>query len=386
MKRHLTDKGIQAVKVPSKGQLEVFDLGYPGLALRVGIGGAKSFILFYRHRNKLSRVTLGRWPEVSLAEARERWRKTREAVAKGEDPSPRPDTKPDALAFERVVEEWLRRDVGTRNKASGAQRVGQLVEFDMLPAWRGRRIDEITSKDVIALLDAIMDRGAVVKARRVYAHLHRLFKWCRARHLITADPMEGLEKPGSEKSRERALTDAELTAVWQGCDAGPFGNIVKMLILTGARREEIGQLKWSEIQGDQIYLAGHRTKNGQPHIIPLTKPALDLLASVPRIVGHEHVFTAGDDKPVSGWSRAKSRLDKASGVKEWRVHDLRRTLAVGMQKLQIGLQVVESILGHSAGSRAGIVGVYQVHNYAVEKRQALDTWSAYVFSQLKQSS
>jgi integrase len=384
MKRHLTDKGIAAVKVPTRGQLEVFDLGYPGLALRVSLGGAKSFVLFYRHRNKLSRVTLGRWPEVSLADARERWRKTREAVAKGEDPAPRPD-KPNALAFEHVVEEWLRRDVAPRNKAASARRVGQLVEFDMLPAWRGRHIGDITSKDVIAVLDAITDRGAVVKARRVYAHLHRMFKWCKGRGLVVNHPMEGMEKPGSEKSRERALTDAELTAVWHSCDAGPFGNIVKMLILTGARREEIGQLKWSEIQGDQIYLEGNRTKNGLPHIIPLTKPALDLLASVPRIVGHEHVFTAGDDKPVSGWSRAKSRLDKASGVKEWRVHDLRRTLAVGMQKLGIGLQVVESILGHTAGSRAGIVGVYQTHNFAREKREALDAWSAYVFGLLRPS-
>jgi integrase len=181
------------------------------------------------------------------------------------------------------------RDIGPRNKASSVYQLGRVVDPDLLPAWRGRSIDTITQRDVVAVLDGIADRGAVIKARRVYANLKRMFKWCMARGFITDDPMKGLEKPGKEKSRERTLTDKELAAVWRAVDGGPFDSIVKLLILTGARREEIGQLKWSEIDGDTIRLEGTRTKNGGPHLIPLSKPALDLLKSLPRIVG-EYLF------------------------------------------------------------------------------------------------
>ena len=166
-----------------------------------------------------------------------------------------------------MVEEWLRRDVVPRCRASSAYGVQRLVEHDLLPAWRGRRIDTIVKHDVLMLLDAIVDRGAPAKARRVYIHAHRLFKWCAGRGIINVNPMVGIEAPGSESSRERVLTDTELAAVWQASTEWPFGAIVRLLILTGARREEIGQLTWDEVQGDTIHLDGSRTKNGSsaPH-------------------------------------------------------------------------------------------------------------------------
>ena len=382
MKRHLTDASVQRLKPPRDKDLEVFDLGYPGLALRVGYGGAKSFILFYRYAGKLRRQTLGRWPEVSLGAARERWRRTREAVARGDDPLGANGKVP-ALAFEAVVEEWLRRDVVPRCRASSAYRVQRLVEHDLLPAWQGRRIDTIVKHDVLMLLDAIVDRGAPAKARRVYVHAHRLFKWCAGRGIVSVSPMAGIEAPGRESSRERVLTDTELAAVWQASTDWPFGAIVRLLVLTGARREEIGQLIWDEIQGDTIVLEGSRTKNGNGHLIPLSSPALELLRSAPRI-GEKYVFTLDGIKPVSSWSRAKARLDKASGVAGWRIHDLRRTVATGMQRLGVGLQTVEALLGHTGGSRAGIVGVYQRHDFAAEKRVAVEAWGAHVMTLVRQ--
>ena len=194
MKRHLTDATVQRLRPPSRDSIEVFDLGYPGLALRIGNGGAKSFVLFYRYAGKLRRETLGRWPETSLGAARERWRRTREAVARGDDPLGANGKAP-ALAFEAVVEEWLRRDVATRNRASTAYHVHRIVECDMLPAWRGRRIDTITKHDVLVLLDSIADRGAPTKARRVHVHAHRLFKWCVARGLVAVKPDGGARAP-----------------------------------------------------------------------------------------------------------------------------------------------------------------------------------------------
>jgi integrase len=375
MKKHLTDLGIERMKAPKAGQEEVFDLGYPGLALRVGNGGAKSFVLFFRREGKLKRVTLGRWPRISLAAARESWR----AIQEGR---PLEQEQSAGELFSAAVEEWLRRDQ-SKNKASSVYQVTRALEHDVLPAWRGKRVDEITKRHVIELLDGITDRGAATKANRVFAYLRNFFGWCIKRDLLKASPMEGLDKPGKEVSRDRVLSDEELSRIWThaagGAELNGFGAITRLLILTGARREEIGQLRWSEIEGDTIHLANGRTKTGSAHIIPLSAAARELLASLPRY--GEFVF--GGDKPIAGWSRAKARLDEACGVADWRIHDLRRTVATGLQKLGVSLQTVEAVLGHTSGSRGGIVGVYQRHDYADEKRAALEAWGAHVCNIVK---
>jgi integrase len=376
MKKHLTAAGIERIKPPRQGTLEIFDLGYPGLALRVGHGGARSFEIFYRYEGKLKRKSLGRWPGVSLAQAREEWRKAREAIAKREAPSQHEGAKNPSLLFEHVAEEWLRRDQA-KNKSSSLYQVTRSLEADLLPAWRGKRIDQIAKADIHALLDSIADRGAPVMARRVQAYVNRFFAWCIERDKIKADPTAGMPRVGINKSRDRVLTDGELAKVWRGADSiGLFGAATRLLILTGARREEITQLRWSEIDGDTITLKGERTKNGEPHIIPLSAPARELLAGLPRI--GDFVFTVSGTKPINSWSQPKIKLDKVSGVTSWRIHDLRRTMATGMERLKIPLQVVEACLGHVSGSKAGIIGVYQRHNYSAEKRAALEAWAEHV--------
>jgi hypothetical protein len=246
MKRHLTDASIQRTKPPTKDSLEIFDLGYPGLALRIGHGGAKSFELFYRVNGKLRRDTLGRWPAVSLADARNAWRKTREAIGRGE--TPRRENEAPALLFENVVEEWIRRDQ-SKNKPSSLYQVTRSLEVDLLPAWRGKRVDEIGKRDVIELLDNIADRGAPAMARRVQSHIRRFFRWCIERDILKIDPTQAMPRVGNGKSRDRVLTDEELTRVLTAC-SGPYRAVVRMLALTGARREEIAQLRWSEIDGN----------------------------------------------------------------------------------------------------------------------------------------
>jgi integrase len=205
--------------------------------------------------------------------------------------------------------------------------------------------------------------------------------------MLTANPMAGLKRPGNGKGRERVLTDAELAKVWRGADRiGPLGSVVRLLVLTGARREEITQLRWSEILDDHIHLEGGRTKTGAAHIIPLSAPAKRLLGSLPRIAGSDFVFTANGIKPLSAWAKPKADLDDVCGVTDWRIHDLRRTVATGMQKLGVTLQTVEAVLGHTSGSRGGIVGIYQRHDYATEKRAALEAWGSHVVSLIEGQS
>ena len=376
--RALTVAAVERIKPPSGGQADYFDKGFPGLALRVSYGGAKAWVYFYRLHGKLHRLTLGRSPAMSLAEARDAWRDARKTVGKGESPARRKPTAADS--FVSVAEEWLKRDQAHNRSAAEVKRV---IQRNVMSAWDGRLIATISRRDVLDLIDGVADRGAVTMARRLHAHLHRLFRWSVGRGIIEVNPMTDLPKPGAAVKRDRVLAGAELAVVWNAAEkiGWPFGPAVQLLILTAARRDEIGALRWAEIDGDEIKLAGARTKNGEPHSIPLSTAAAKLIDSLPHIGSSDYVFTTNSETPISGWSKAKSHVDAVAAklndgaLPAWRLHDLRRTAATGLQRIGIGLQVIEALLGHVAGSRTGVVGVYQRHSYDTEKRIALEAWS-----------
>jgi integrase len=316
---------------------------------------------------------------MSLADAREAWRAGRRLVSEGENPARQRPAASDSFAA--VAAEWMRRDQASNRTASDVKRA---IERDVMPAWRDRLVATLTRRDVIELIDAVADRGAPIMARRLHAYLHRLFRWCVGRGITESNPMADLPKPGAEVRRDRVLTDAELSAVWNATDrlGWPFGPAIKLMILTGARRDEIGALRWSEVGGDEIKLDGARTKNGEPHTIPLASAVVAIIETLPRVGGGDFVFSTTGNTPVSGWSKAKAALDGAAAeiygrgpLPYWRLHDLRRTCATGLQRLGIGLQAIEAVLGHIGGSRAGIVAVYQRHSFAVEKRAALAAWA-----------
>jgi integrase len=302
-------------------------------------------------------------------------------VSRGESPA---GTRPaDADTFGAVLAEWLKRDQAG-NRTAGE--VLKSIERAVLPRWRDRMMATITRRDVIEAIDRVADRGAPIAARRLHAHLHRLFRWSVGRGVIAANPMTDLPKVGVETRRDRTLTDAELVAVWNAADeiGWPFGAVVKLLILTGARRNEIGALRWSEIHGDEIRLEGERTKSNEPRSIPLSRAAAQIIESLPHIGDSEFIFSVTGKTPVSGWSKAKGLLDAAAAkahgraLPDWRLHDLRRTCATVLQRLGVNLQVIETVLGHISGSRAGIVGTYQRHSFDPEKRAALDAWSRHL--------
>jgi integrase len=217
-----------------------------------------------------------------------------------------------------------------------------------------------------------------------------MFKWCIERDIITTNPCEGISAPHSEISRDRVLTDSELKAVWRAADAigWPFGPIVQLLILTGCRREEVAAMRWPEIDLNATTwtLPAGRTKNAKPKIVPLSQPAVAILEELPRVKSsQDFVFTTIGSASFSGFSKSKRKLDKlvlkeAPGCPPWVLHDLRRTIATGLQKLGTRLEVTEAVLGHVSGSRAGIVGIYQRHDWATEKRQALEAWAQHVMS------
>jgi integrase len=370
-KKALTDQAVKRIKPPASGQVDVFDMGYPGFALRVSYGGAKSWVFFYRLGNKQRRLTLGHYPATSLAEGRDLWRKAKHDLSMGRDPA-RKEVSGDN--FESVAREWLKRDQGDKKSLVEVQRI---VEKEMIPHWGHRSMRDIRRHDILLQVDAIVDRGSATMARRFMAYVHRLFRWATSRGIIDSNPATDLPKPGKETKRERVLTDDELKKVWKGAEkfGWPYGPAIQLLILTGARRAEISELQWAEVNGKTIELAGARTKNGEPHSIPLSEPALKVLKSVPRIAGREYVF--GKPLRSGAWSNIKTKFDAAK-VSNWRIHDLRRTVATGLQKLGVNLQTIEAVLNHTSGSRSGVVVVYQRHSFDSEKRAALDAWGRHV--------
>jgi integrase len=400
---------------PTATRQEILDRD--GLYFVVQPSGVKSWALRYRRKNggKAVKHTIGSYPAISLKAARSEATRLRAEIERGGDPHNEKvvarEQRANAndmfveLARRFVAEYQFRRN---RSWIWSARLLGLVPDPDVPAApkecppllvvrdgsldprgrrrlsladrWGKRRLGDITDSDVIAVLDSISARTPIL-ANRLHAVLHKLFDWARSKKLVTANPCGGIERPASEKSRDRVLEDKELRKVWLAADklGHPYAGIVKLLILTGQRRNEIAGLRWSEVDIDEsvLHLPAARTKNGLAHDVPLSAPAQAVISNLPRIVDADLVFTIKRQR-VTGFSRAKERLDAASGVTDWTLHDLRRTVASGLQRLGVRLEVTEAVLNHKSGSTAGIVGVYQRHDYAEEKRDALARWADYV--------
>ena len=389
----LTVKNVEAMR-PGADRREIPDGHMPSLYLIVQPSGARSWAVRYRHHGQSRKHTLGSYPAIDLKTARALAGKALRAVAEGRDPGREKFLARTAKAdsVDHVVEEFLERHVRRSNRPRTVQGTERLLRQHVLPHWRGRLMHEITRRDVLDILDRVVDGGAPIAANRVHAAVRKFFNWAVARDILAASPCAGVKPPTAERARDRVLSDVELRFVWQATDklSGTFGPLVKLLALTGQRRDEVARMRWDELDLDARLwtLPAERTKNSKPHEIPLSNAALAALQNVPNIAGSPFVFaTNGGASPVSGYSDGKRRLDALlpADMPAWRLHDLRRTCASGLARLGINLPVIEKVLNHSSGSFAGIVGVYQKHSFADEKRQALEAWGRHVDSLVSRS-
>jgi integrase len=246
---------------------------------------------------------------------------------------------------------------------------------------------------VIELLDDIVDSGKPVTANRVRAHLSKLFNWCMERDILEASPMAGVKAPVKEVSRDRVLSDDEVRWFWQACEevGQPWDAFGKLLLLTGQRRSEAAEISDKEIKDGVWHLSPDRTKNKRAHTVPLSQPAIAVLDAVERIKGRSgYIITTTGETPISGFQKtrlniaehmaaiAEKERGEAVEIPHWTFHDLRRTAATGMARLGIPVRVTEAVLNHVSGSGGGIVAVYQRHDFADEKRQALESWAVAV--------
>lgn len=245
----------------------------------------------------------------------------------------------------------------------------------------GLQVRAITRANVAERLAAINASSGAVSANRARTALSSFLGWC-AREGLVDNNAAAFTNVQPEQSRDRVLADCELDAIWHSLPVGHFGDIVRLLLLTGQRAKEIGDLQWSEIDlaAGQIRLPGSRTKNGRPHIVPLSTAARAILEAQPRRAGRDLVFGVGRGG-FNGFTLARRRLDaKLRNVDHWVIHDLRRTCASGMARLGVLPHIIEAVLNHIGGSKAGPAGIYNRETYEPEKRAALDLWAAHVMS------
>ena len=297
---------------PRDARYDVFDAALRGFGIRVSPAGAKSWFAMRRVNGRMTRETLGRYPDIGLADARKQAADALTAMGNGVGPK-----ELHAPLFRDVVDEWLLRDQAGNRSYREAEAT---IRRNALPAFRGR-LDQVTRADIIRLLDQVVDRGAPVMANRLLAYLRRLFNWSLERGYIEASPVSGIRAPHREVSRDRVLTDDELRALLRTCDeiGYPFGPFTKLLLLTGQRRCEVAEMTWSEVDlsAGTWTIAGARAKNGRPHVVHLSKQAISLMSSVPRMAGSDWIFSTTGKGPIKGFSKAKAQLDAKSGVTGW---------------------------------------------------------------------
>jgi integrase len=388
----LTDAKIKGLKAPEVGQEEHSDSVVPGLRVRVG-KGTKTFILRKRVGGKLRNLTLGRYNEhrFTLADARKTARNFIIDIEAGRDPgAKRREEKKAGVAAGTVRALWSDYLKAKKNEGGRIRTLDQAERmFDryVLPELGDRMADTVTRADLTRLIDNV-PTGA---GRALHARIRAFYSWAMPRlDRLEANPATYSGRPSAPPSRKRVLSDDELKAVWNATDAEPFPwrSAIKLLILTGQRRAEVFEADWAEfdLKAATWTIPPERAKNGVEHTVPLSAAALAVVGATPRIKGASKVFPSRSDgnKGPSGFSkfmtRFRERIEKELGhaVEDWRLHDIRRTLATGLQRLGTRIEVTEAVLNHVSGSRSGIVGVYQRHEFADEKRHALEAWGAEV--------
>lgn len=281
------------------------------------------------------------------------------------------------LTLGALLEQWSALRLTERRERYAAEAV-RAIKYAFVGHLKSPA-DTLDRAAVVRVLDTLAKDGKTAVASRTAAYGRACYHWAIKRGSLASNPFQDLPLAPIAK-RERVLTDEELRAIWQATvGPGPFNAIVRALILTGQRREEVAGMGWGELAPDLSSWAipASRAKTGAAHVVPLSTQAQAVLRGAPRLWESDLMFP-GLRGAFSGFSKAKAALDKASGVKDWRLHDLRRTMATGLQRLGVRLEVTEAVLNHVAGSRAGIVGVYQRHTWADEKRAALNAWGAHV--------
>jgi integrase len=427
MSKPLTAAAVAKLR-PAKDRLEIPDAGCPGLYLVIQPSGAKGWALRYRRPDgRPAKLVLGsvfakaadtKEPDtvpaigghLTLAAAHRLVTALRHEIAQGRDPgaahikgkhnrriaAAEASANTFAAAARDFIEGHARKKV--RRWHELARFLGlkpdtlELIPKGLADRWAERPVVEIDGHDIHGVVDEARRLGvpglerrtdgpSEARARKLFTVLSKLFGWLIQHRRVTANPCVGVHRPEVPKARDRVLSNAEIARFWKAAEAEASAPVLKMLLLTGCRLNEVVGMRRIEIADDglQWLIPGDRTKNHRAHVVPLPPLARDLLASAKRIEGCPYVFSITGNTPMGGWTKIKNRLDAAMKPDTpWILHDLRRTAATGMAELGIAPHIVEAVLNHVSGAKASVAGVYNRAAYAPEKKAALERWAAHI--------
>jgi integrase len=379
-----TDRFIDALK-PKAARYEVWE--GRGFGMRVSPRGVKAWVWLYHFDGRPRRMTLGTYPELRLADAHVKLADARKLLTKGVDPGAKAvaENKAERIAetVAELAEAYL--DKWARPRKRSADEDGRQLRKDVIPAWGRRKAKDITRRDVIALLDAIVDRGSPIAANRTLAVIRRMFGWALSRDIIPASPCVAVKAPARERRRDRVLSADEIVTFWRALadpDLPITASIrlaLKFQLVTAQRKGEVIRAEWSEfdLHEDVWTIPAEKAKNGMPHRVPLSPLArvvFDEIAASRN--GSDWLFPSPKSgAPIAGQSvdHAMRKHRATLGTGDATPHDLRRTAASHMTSIGISRLAVSKILNHA---EPGVTAVYDRHSYDAEKRAALDTWSA----------
>lgn len=378
-----TPESVDSLRLPpGKKDFIAFDDKLAGFGLRLREGGSRNWIFQYAFGNGQRRRVIGKATALSLKRARQIAAEYHARVQLGQDPAGDKDENEarSGETFEACMRIYLeRRRKDPKLRASSYRHIERHLDRN-LKALHRLRIDKLDRRAIALELSRFTNESGPVQANRTRSSVVAFLNWCAGEGFIDANPAQFTNK-NSEQARDRVLVDRELRTVWQALPDGDYGDIVKLLVLTGQREAEIGGLQWDESDLDRgiITLPPARTKNRRPHTVPLSAPAAAILKAREQDGGRKFVFGAGQ-KGFSGWSKAKLRLDEQVKIAPFVIHDLRRSVATGMSEIGIAPHVVEAVLNHISGAKAGVAGTYNKSTYEAEKATALARWAEHLMA------
>jgi integrase len=373
-------------KADGKADVIYFDDDLAGFGLRLR-GKRKTWIAQYRSKGRTRRMKIGSVEKIDAAAAREAAKEILANVVLGKDPQgDKAATRLGAArTFKSIAASFL--DAKKAELRPASMRVTRLyLTGSYFKPLHPNTITDVTRADVAACLRTVSNRGRTVAAAQARSAVNTMFAWAMGEGLVDENPVIGTNKPKKSDPRERVLTDDELGAVWRACGDQDFGKIVKLLMLTGCRRLEIGGLRRREFDADTgtLTLPAERVKNKRKHVLPLPQLAIAIIQSLPEGVDddRDNYFGLRSRAGFTDWTAPKASLDDRLGrrVARWTIHDLRRSVATGMATLGIQPHVVVAVLNHYSGHRAGVAGVYNRSPYEKEVRAALALWADHVRS------
>ncbi len=373
-KTNLTARTLEALKPLARGQVDYWDASLPGFGVRVSPGGRKAWVLMYRIGSRKRRLTLGTYPPMMLADARDEAKAALLTVQKGSDPAAEKFEWRKAQTFAQLAELYLEKHAKPNKKSWRLDE--KALWRDVVPRLGNRRAREITRRDIRDLLDDIKARGSPIQANRTFEIMRKLFNWAIAEDYLPDSPCQKISKPAKENRRDRVLKEDEIRAVWQAMEAEQplVAALFKLRLITAQRGGEVASMRWEDIDSPSSWwtIPGERTKNGLSHRVPLSPLALEILDGL-KTERLEPPWIFPSPKPgrhLEHMVQATRRIRKRSGV-EFVPHDLRRTAASYMTGMGMPRLTVKKILNHV---ESDVTATYDRHSYDQEKRQALEAW------------